>query len=144
MLAKLIHTLEVRLRFLCRQDEARGRKWLNDPYIVDLTFVVPGPDKQASMPFSDEMMRQYLDVLITDQSRKSFAIMAGQEHIGTIGLKEIDYGHKKAEMFIEIGESKYRGLGVGKAAMAILMDYVFFKLGLQEMILEVLEFNQAR
>ena len=143
MLAKLEDNLEIKLRFLEKQDNLRVRKWLQDPYIVDLTFVIPGPEKRTSLPFNEEMMNQYIDVLMTDRTRKTFAIDVGEYHVGNIGLKEINLEHKKAELFIEIGESEYRGLGIGKAAMAILMDYVFAQMGLEEMILEVLEFNQA-
>src|SRR3989338_10772979 len=143
MLAKLEDNLQVKLRFLEKQDKLKVRKWLRDPYIVDLTFVIPGPEKRASLPFNEEMMDQYIEVLMSDRTRKTFAIDVGEHHIGNIGLKEINFENKKAELFIEIGESEYRGLGIGKAAMAILMDYVFGEMGLEEMILEVLEFNQA-
>lgn len=137
------NNLEIKLRFLDRKDDFLVRKWLSDPYILELTFVIPGPDKRKSLPFDEKMMAQYLDVLLSDRSRKTFAIEAGGNHVGNIGLKEINTEKKKAELFIEIGESDYRGMGVGKAAMAILMDYFFLQMGFNEMILEVLEFNQA-
>ncbi len=143
MFALLNDNLEIKLRFLERQDNPRVRKWLQDPYILDLTFVIPGPEKRATLPFDEKMMDQYIDVLLSDRSRKTFAIEVDGNHVGNVGLKEINFETKKAELFIEIGESDYRGLGVGKAAMAILMDYVFTQMGLDEMVLEVLEFNQA-
>lgn len=143
MLAKLEDNLEIKLRFLEKQDNAKVRKWLQDPYLVELTFVVPGPEKRESLPFNQEMMDQYIELLVSDRTRKTFAIEVDDHHIGNIGLKEMDFEKKKAELFIEIGEPEYRGVGVGKAAMAILMDYVFNQMGFDEMILEVLEFNQA-
>lgn len=143
MFALLNDDFEIKLRFLNRQDNQKVKKWLRDPYILELTFVIPGPERRASLPFDEKMMDQYIDVLLSDRSRKTFAIEVDGSHVGNVGLKEINLETKKAELFIEIGESDYRGIGVGKAAMAILMDYVFLQMGLEEMVLEVLEFNQA-
>lgn len=143
MFALLNNNLEIKLRFLEKQDNPKVRKWLQDPYILELTFVIPGPERRSALPFDEKMMDQYIDVLLSDRSRKTFAIEADGNHIGNIGLKEINYEAKKAELFIEIGESDYRGVGIGKAAMAILMDYVFLHMNMEEMCLEVLEFNQV-
>ncbi|MEI6805340.1 MAG: GNAT family protein [Myxococcaceae bacterium] len=143
MFALLNNSLEIKLRFLEKEDNPKVKKWLRDPYILELTFVIPGPERRASLPFDEKMMEQYIDVLLSDKSRKTFAIEVDGNHVGNLGLKEIDFQTKKAELFIEIGEAKYRGIGIGKASMAILMDHVFFQMGLEEMVLEVLEFNQA-
>ena len=141
MLAELPNNLEINLRFLDRSDNERVRKWLLDPYVLDLTFVIPGPERRASLPFDDRTMQQYIEALLSDKTRKTFAIEAGGVHVGNVGLKEINMESMKAELFIEIGEGEYRGLGIGKAAMTILMDHVFFNMGFQELALEVLEFN---
>jgi RimJ/RimL family protein N-acetyltransferase len=141
MLAELPNNLEINLRFLDRSDNERVRKWLLDPYVLELTFVIPGPERRASLPFDDKTMNQYIEALLSDKTRKTFAIEAEGLHVGNVGLKEIDHEQGKAELFIEIGEKEYRGRGVGKAAMTILLDYVFFNMGLSEVCLEVLEFN---
>lgn len=143
MLALLNNNLEIKLRFLEKEDNPKVRKWLQDPYILELTFVISGPEKRLMLPFDEKMMDQYIDVLLSDRTRKTFAIEVEGDHVGNVGLKEINFETKKAELFIEIGESDYRGIGVGKAAIAILMDHVFGQMGIEEMILEVLEFNQA-
>jgi RimJ/RimL family protein N-acetyltransferase len=143
MLALLNDNLEIKLRFLEKEDNPKVRKWLRDPYILELTFVIPGPERRATLPFDEKMMDQYIEVLLSDRTRKTFAIEVNNTHVGNIGLKEIDFETKKAELFIEIGEADYRGRGIGKASMAILMDHVFGQMGIEEMRLEVLEFNQA-
>jgi RimJ/RimL family protein N-acetyltransferase len=144
MLAELVNnSLEINLRFLDRSDNERVRKWLLDPYVLDLTFVIPGPERRATLPFDDKTMVQYIEALLSDKTRKTFAIEASGVHIGNIGLKEINHEARKAELFIEIGEEEYRGMGVGKAAMTILLDHVFFNMGFEEICLEVLEFNRA-
>lgn len=125
------------------RDQEALRKWLSDPYVLHLTFVVQGPGCVPSLPFSASASDQYLSVLITDKSRMTYAIEANGVHVGNIGLKEYDREKQTSEFFIEIGESEYRGLGIGKAAMAILMDYAFYTLDLREVRLEVLEFNDV-
>ncbi|MBH1988579.1 MAG: GNAT family N-acetyltransferase [Myxococcaceae bacterium] len=140
---KFNNNLEICLRSLVRNDDFRVRKWLSDPYIVEMTFVIPGPEQRKLLPFDVRTMDQYIEILLSDRHRKTYAIEASGQHIGNIGLKEIDVERKKAELFIEIGEAKFRSKGIGKAAMMILMDYFFHQMGYQEMILEVLEFNKA-
>ena len=135
--------LEVRLRPLKYADRELVEKWLSDPYILKLTFVVSNPDGAQSLPFSKASLDHCLDLLIADKSRMTLAIMVNEHHVGNLGLKEYHPGGKSGELFIEIGESEYRGVGIGKVSIAILLDYVFFTLGLDEMKLEVLEFNSV-
>jgi len=137
----IVPSFQIRLRELCSADENRVFKWLADPYLVQLTFVAPGPGGLQMLPFTGEMARQYLDILIYDKSRKSFAIEVNNNHVGNIGLKQYNSVQKTSECFIEIGEGEYRGRGVGTAAMCMLLDYGFLSLELEEIRLEVLEFN---
>jgi len=133
--------VEVGLRLLKQSDFELVKKWLSDPYIIQLTFVVSGPQVEPQLPFSDAMTQQYINALIADKKRKTFAIEVNGKHVGNIGLKEYTPEQGYSEIFIEIGEAECRGKGFGKAAMAILMDYAFSVLRLQEIRLEVLEFN---
>lgn len=133
--------LEVSLRPLGYGDREAVQRWLSDPYIIQLTFVVTGPGNSPSVPFSAAASDNYLNMLISDQSRVTFAIEVNGEHVGNVGLKEYSSGKSYSEFFVEIGEAQYRGRGVGKAAIAALMDYALEVLGLSEVRLEVLEFN---
>ncbi len=133
----------VSLRRLTLMDRDCVQKWLSDPYILRLTFVVPGPGSMPALPFSKSSMEQYLNLLVQDPIRLTYAIEVDGEHVGNIGLKEINQTAGTSEYFIEIGEQKYRGIGVGTAASAILLDYGLLSMGLREVRLEVLEFNDA-
>ena len=44
--------LEISLRPLTYADREAVQKWLSDPYIIQLTFVVTGPNSGPSTPFS--------------------------------------------------------------------------------------------
>jgi RimJ/RimL family protein N-acetyltransferase len=138
-----LQEIEVRLRLLTLDDKYNVRKWMADPYILQLTFVVPGPGGLGATPFSASAADQYLNVLVSEPTRTTFAIEANGIHVGNIGIKEYNPARGTTEIFIEIGEEDFRGKGVGKAAISILMDYAFFALGLNEVRLEVLEFNHV-
>ena len=132
---------KISLRKLSINDQAAVRKWLADPYLTQLTFVVPGPEYSTATTWNDTAIEQYIRALVTDLNRQTFAIELNGNHVGNVGLKELNFEKRSTEFFIEIGESRHRGQGVGKAALVILLEYVFFTLGLNEIRLEVLEFN---
>ena len=133
--------IEIGLRLLTFDDRNNVRKWMADPYIIQLTFVVPGPGGLGALPFTSAQADQYLHLLISEPMRKTFAIEANGFHVGNIGIKGHNPERGTTEIFIEIGEERFRGRGIGKAAMSILMDYIFICLELDEVRLEVLEFN---
>jgi diamine N-acetyltransferase len=137
------HQLEVILRPLRYGDREAVQRWLSDPYIIQLTFVVTSPGNSSSVPFSEASSDNYLNMLISESSRITFAIEVNGEHVGNVGLKEYSPGKSYSEFFVEIGEADYRGRGVGKAAIAALLDYALEVLGLSEVRLEVLEFNSV-
>lgn len=132
----------VKIRPLEEGDRQNLRDWLKDPYLVQLTFIVPGPEYSDRSSFSEASADRYIDNLLLDPKRKTFAIMLDDAHVGTLGLKAIDLTARKCECFIEVGEGNLRGKGVGTAAMALLLDQAFQVLALREMHLDVLEFNK--
>lgn len=133
----------IHLRSLNHKDKPQVCRWMISPFIIHHTFVVPGP---YAIPYdfaTYAYAERYFYQLMTDKQRETFAIMYGDEHIGNVGLKEIDHKLLKAECFIEIGRSTFRGQGYGLEAMTQLLIKAFRDLGLKEVELEVLEFNVA-
>lgn len=133
----------VRLRPLRLLDRDRVCRWMSDPYVIQHSFVVPGPSSLPSDFFTLAYAARYFDLLFTDASRRTYAILYNAKHIGNVGLKDIDQSRGHAECFIEIGEKSLRGRGIGQTAMAHLLNIGFGKLGLLTIELEVLEFNVA-
>ena len=80
---------------------------------------------------------------LTGDLRLSFAIVHQGAHVGNVGLKDYEPGRKDAECFIEIGDPRLRGKGVGRQAMALLMDHCFERLGLNVIRLGVFDFNHS-
>jgi RimJ/RimL family protein N-acetyltransferase len=63
--------------------------------------------------------------------------------IGHCHLRDVDYMHRTAEFGITIGERDLRGRGYGAEATSLLVDYAFTGLGLNNVMLDVFEFNTA-
>jgi RimJ/RimL family protein N-acetyltransferase len=123
-------------------DAPSVRRWMADPAVIRFTVVVPGPEYGPLQPYSAEEADQYLETLVRDRARKSWAIEVNAVHVGNVGLKDYAAGNPEAECFIELGERSVRGRGVGRQAMAMLLDHGFGSLGLERVRLGVFEFNR--
>ena len=102
-----------------------------DPSVILFTVLVPGPEYGPVVPYADAAADRYLDLLVSDPDRRSYAIEVDGVHIGNVGLKGYDWEKRTAECFIEIGEAAMRGKGVGSAAMRALLDIAFDKMHLE-------------
>lgn len=134
---------EVSLRALRATDRLAIRRWMRDPAVINFTVVVPGPDYEPVVPYDTLSADRYLELLIKDPSRRSYAIVADGVHVGNVGLKELDLDAGTSECFIEVGAHGLRRRGVGAAAMRILLGIAFDELGLQTVRLGVFDFNTA-
>lgn len=114
-----------------------------DPRVILFTVVVPAPDYGPVEPYDAASADRYLELLIRDPERRSYAILKDGVHVGNVGLKQIDLRRGTSECFIEIGEVAVRRQGVAAAAMAHLLDVAFDELRLQTVRLGVFEFNDA-
>jgi RimJ/RimL family protein N-acetyltransferase len=133
----------VTLRPLRFSDRDRVRVWMADPAVISFTVQVPGPEYGPVVPYSAYEADQYLDMLIRDADRQSFAIEADGDHVGNVGLKCHDWRARTAECFIEIGSTSVRRRGVGLRAMTALLDLAFEEHHLKRIRLGVFEFNAA-
>lgn len=131
------------LRPLEEGDRERIYQWLQDPDLVSLTFIVPGPNSSDRTNFSRLASDHYFNMLVQDPDRKTFAIVLDGAHVGSIGLKKIDLNRRSCEFFMEVGPTDLRGKGIGSAALSMVLDYAYFELGMQTVNLEVLEFNEG-
>lgn len=112
-----------------------------DPRVIAYTVVVPGPDYGPVEPYDAVAADRYLELLMRDPDRRSFAIVQEGVHVGNVGLKSIDLRRGTSECFIEVGEMSARRRGVGVAAMVLLLDIAFDELRLKAVRLGVFEFN---
>ena len=62
--------------------------------------------------------------------------------IGTISLNEINHLKRKATLGIFIGDKEYREKGYGAEAIRLILDYGFNYLNLNNIKLDLIEFNE--
>jgi RimJ/RimL family protein N-acetyltransferase len=131
------------LRPLRLSDALRVRKWMASVDVIRFTVVVPSPEHGPVEPYGMHDADRYLEALVRDPRRRSYAIELDGEHVGNVGLKDYEPGADEAECFIEVGEDRARGHGVGTRAMCALLDHCFEVLRLARVRLGVFEFNDA-
>ena len=113
-------------------------KWLNDFQVTDglgrsgLIVTLNG-EKEYLENIHDNDNTRYYFVIVT---------LENDEMIGTISLENINYRNRTAELGIFIGDETYRGKGIGKEAIHLILDYGFNYLNLNSIQLTVLAFNE--
>ena len=126
---------KVRLRPLERKHLAQCVDWLNDE---EITEHLP-----ASEPLSLEEEQRWYDNLLRDDSRKIFVIETLEgEHIGNVGLENINLHSRKAELGIFIGKKDMWGKGYGKEAVVLALELAFETLNLNKVYLHTFTSNK--
>ena len=119
--------MKVSIRKFLRGDIPKKVEWINNPennqYLhYDIPISVSGTEK-------------WFDSHVNDESRYDAIIEADGIPIGTIGLLSIDKKNNKAEYYIAIGETKYKGKGIAKEASKLILAYGFGEIGLNRIYL---------
>lgn len=85
------------------------------------------------------------DAQIQDPTSVWFTIYELQAHnpIGLAWLYDIDHRHARASFGISIGDSEHRGQGFGTDATGLTLDYAFTALGIENVMLTVVAFNES-
>lgn len=130
---RVLQGSRVRLRPLAATDLRRCVKWFSDPQIIHFL----GRNAPVTMAVEERWFRDY--ERRTDE--QIFAIEVDGVHIGNVGLHKIDRVHRKADVGIVIGETRFWSRGYGTEAMRAALDYAFGPLALNKVSLEVLEYN---
>ena len=123
----------VALMPLARQHLDRTRRWANDPELMRLM------DRRS--PVSEAEHELWFATVVAGHNCRYFAVEAGGEHVGNVWLWDIDRHHAKAELRIVIGDSRFRGRGVGVAAIDAACQYGFEDLSLHRIYAHVLAIN---
>lgn len=116
------------------------RGWVNDPEIVDLLsdiFLYPQTMNETE---------SYLNSVLEKEGDHRGFVIAHKDtdvYIGQIDLFRFDWKNRTAEMGIVIGDKELQGQGYGTEAIGIMLQFVFERLGLNRLQLEVYEYNEA-
>ncbi|OGS49063.1 MAG: hypothetical protein A3K68_06735 [Euryarchaeota archaeon RBG_16_68_13] len=121
------------LRPLEREHLARCVRWFNDPEVTRFL----GRDVPLTMPEEERWFNDYRAKV----DEEIYAMEVDGDHIGNVGLHNIDRTNRRANVGIVIGEKEYWSKGHGTDAMIAVLRYAFDGLGLHKVNLDVLEYN---
>lgn len=128
----------VTLRAIEETDLDQIAAWRGDPAVYQ------GLIEQAPLSRSRQH-RWYEGIAAQEKERTAFWFVIcsrdGQP-IGVISLTCIDWRCSHAEFGLYIGEALFRGKGLGREALSLLLTFAFHHLGLHRIYCRVLEGNQ--
>lgn len=119
----------------CVEDAEKYAEWLNDFRTTDYI------GKSAQI-MTLEKEKEYLEKNIDSEANFNIVTINEDKLIGTIGLEHIDHLSRKATLGIFIGDTEEREKGYGTEAIYLILDYGFSYLNLNNIKLDVLEFNE--
>jgi len=107
-----------------RKDIFLRVKWLNNKRANQYAV-----DNSKHKTTIKEQKRWFDNYEKNSDKKKFFTIFFNKIPIGFMGLSNIDFKKKQADVFIFIGEDNYRNKGLGKGSMKYLINYAFKDLG---------------
>ncbi len=124
------------LRPLTREDAAAVVPWVNDSEVTrTLAIGSAAVDRQTEEVFIEKMNASGHDALF------GIVVQRTDQLVGSAGLHQIDFRHRRASFGIMIGEKRAWGKGYGTEATALVVDYAFRQLHLNRVQLHVYEYN---
>lgn len=113
-------------------------KWSNDQFISKYT-------SRGIFPNSVEDQLDYFRQMKNSTSDILFAIIdkESNKHIGSVGLHNINWIHRVANLGILIGDRNYMGKGYGKIAWNMITWYGLYVLNLQKINAQIMIGNIA-
>ena len=121
------------IRILEESDIPTTTKWMNDAEISDAMGYLPA--------FSLHSQTEWFKRIDSDKTRYIFAICKNDndEHIGNVGLGNIDYIHRHCQFSIFIFDLKNRHKGSGIEATKLALEFAFDKLNMNKVYLRTSE-----
>lgn len=125
----------VYIRVLEEKDLEKNTSWMNNPEISEIMGYLPTKNLLNQ--------RKWFESISIDNSRFIFAIclLENDEHIGNVGLGNIDYISRHCMLNIFIASDKDRQKGIGTEATKLVLDFAFMKLNMNKVHLRTSENN---
>ena len=117
----------VTIRRFEKSDIPKKVEWINNP--ENNQFL------HYDIPLRQDKTEKWFEGIQGREDRYDAVIEADGVPVGTIGLLSIDKKNAKAEYYIAMGETEYKGKGVARQATALLLQYGFGTLGLNRIYL---------
>ncbi len=116
----------------------RYQAWINN--VETLKYLAA-----VNRPLTLDEETAWYDDLSKQSDIVSFTIYALPDYlpVGIVTLLHIDFGNRRCDLGIMIGEVDMRGKGLGTESVRLAVDYAFHVLNLHSVMLETYEFNLA-
>lgn len=116
------------------EDAEKYVEWLNDFRTTDYLG-------KSGKIMTLENEKEYLTKAMDDEATLDIVTLAEDKLIGTVGLESIDHLNRTGTLGIFIGDVEEREKGYGTEAIKLILDYGFNYLNLNNIKLDVVEFN---
>ena len=110
-------------------------EWLNDFETTDYLG-------RSGALVSFEGEKKYLENNYAPEATFVIVTLDEDKMIGTVSLENIDHQNRNAVLGIFIGDKDYRSNGYGTEAIKLILDYGFNYLNLNNIKLDLMEFNE--
>ncbi len=117
------------------EDVEKFTEWLNDFETTDYIG-------RSSSIMTQEAEKAYLEQHINKEATFSIVTIKNNELIGSISIENIDHLKRIGTLGIFIGDKNYRNNGYGTEAIRLILDYGFNYLNLNNINLDLMEFNE--
>jgi RimJ/RimL family protein N-acetyltransferase len=112
-------------------------RWFSDLQVTRTMSIRPGPvTEEATAEWYERVGASESDVFFTVYE------YPGLRPIGGANLHQIDRRHRTAGFGVWIGEKECWGRGIGAEVTALTLDYGFTALGLHNIMLSVVSYNE--
>jgi UDP-2,4-diacetamido-2,4,6-trideoxy-beta-L-altropyranose hydrolase len=111
-------------------DLRRSFSWLQDAQLRQ-SFLMRGDPPRRRDHFL------YWRRLLSDSMQRVYSIRQARWHLGHAGLRNIDLEAGEAELWLYLGSSRQRGMGIGQIALSLLEDRIRNELGCHKAVLHV-------
>jgi RimJ/RimL family protein N-acetyltransferase len=113
-------------------------RWLND-LAVSITL-----SNVRGIPFTVQDEVEWIEQIRRDPHHVVFTVYTreGDQPIGNVGLHDINWPDRNAELGVMIGERTEWGQGYATEAISLLLDYAFTILGLRMVFLRCIAYNE--
>lgn len=127
--ASLENGVALRLRAINVDDAERMYAWMRDPVIRNNVGLRSEPSLKATLA--------WIGRAETDQGMAAWAIEIGGRHVGNVILDQLDQLVRSVRLSVYIGDSDFRGRGVGGRAIDLALRDAFEQRALAKVWLSV-------
>ena len=125
--------MNIKLKKITVDDLELLRNWRMQENITKYMLTDPIITKESQL--------EWFNKINNDETRIDYVIVCDDVRIGYYGITNINYENSSCEIGFYIGENEYRGKGIFKIVQKQIEDKIFNDLGLNKIVINVLENN---